>query len=399
MPLPLLALAIASFGIGTTEFVIMGMLPDLAQDLRVTIPQAGMLVTAYALSVVVGAPILAVSTARLPRKSALIGLMGIFIFGNFCCAVAPTYGLLMTARIITALSHGTFFGIGAVVAAGLVPRHKRGQAISLMFSGLTLANVLGVPLGTALGHELGWRATFWAVVAIGVIAAAALALWLPRGLQGSSGGSLLGEFRVLGRPQVAMAMMISVISSASLFSVLTYITPLLEHVTGFSPDQVTYVLLLFGVGLTVGNLVGGRLADWKMMPVVMTTFGIITLILVALVWTSATPLGVVPTLVLWGIAAFSVGSPLQMRVVDQARGAPNLASTLNQGAFNMGNALGAWFGGIAIDHGVAYGNLPWLGAGLAVCALSLTAIAAATDKGGTQADGVQDDDACPGFAH
>ncbi|MDE1147637.1 MAG: MFS transporter [Azospirillaceae bacterium] len=390
MPLPLLALAIASFGIGTTEFVIMGMLPDLAQDLGVSIPKAGMLVTAYALAVVVGAPLLAVATARLPRKRALIGLMGIFIIGNLFCALAPTYGLLMAARIVTALSHGTFFGIGAVVASGLVPRHRRAQAVALMFSGLTLANVLGVPLGTALGHELGWRATFWAVVIIGLVAATALTIWLPKNLPGGSAGGLLGEFRVLARPQVIMAMLISVISSASLFSVLTYITPLLEHVTGLTPDQVTYVLLLFGVGLTVGNLLGGRLADWKMMPVVMTTFGIIALILVALVWTSATVISAVPTLVLWGIAAFSVGSPLQMRVVDQARGAPNLASTLNQGAFNMGNALGAWFGGIAIDQGVAYGSLPWLGAGLAVCALGLTAFSAATDPGLPAEEGDED---------
>lgn len=379
MPLSLLALAIASFGIGTTEFVIMGMLPDLAQDLGVSIPKAGLLVSGYALSVVVGAPVLALATATLERRRALLALIGIFIFGNMLCAIAPDYWTLMAARVVTALAHGTFFGIGAVVAADIVPRHRRAQAIALMFSGLTLANVLGVPFGTALGHEHGWRSTFWVVVLIGVIAAAALAVWLPRGLKGSPRGGLLGEFRVLARPQVAYAMAISVLSSAALFSVFTYITPILERVTGLTPDRVTVVLLLFGVGLTIGNLLGGRLADWKLMPSVIGAFAIIACLLAALVWTAQSVFTAVPTVVAWGIAAFAVGSPLQMRVVDQAHGAPNLASTLNQGAFNLGNALGAWFGGIAINQGVAYGNLPWLGAGLALLALSLTVVSMRTD--------------------
>src|SRR6202165_5678597 len=226
----LLALAMASFGIGTTEFVIMGLLPDVARDLSVTIPQAGLLVSGYALGVAFGAPILAVATARLDRRRALLLLIAIFIVGNVLCALAPSYALLMGARIVTAFGHGAFFGLGAVLAAEVVPPQKKAQAIALMFTGLTLANVLGVPFGTALGQALGWRATFWAVVGIGMAAAIALYAWLPRGLL-SSGASLLQEARSLGRAQVLLAMLISVLASASLFSVFTYIAPTLETVT------------------------------------------------------------------------------------------------------------------------------------------------------------------------
>jgi len=262
---PLLALAIASFGIGTTEFVIMGLLPNVAQDLSVTIPQAGMLVSGYALGATFGAPVLAVATARMDRRRALLLLIGIFILGNLLCALAPSYWLLMGARVVTAFCHGSFFGLGAVVAAELVAPQRRAQAIALMFSGLTLANVLGVPFGTALGQAFGWRAAFWAVVGIGILAATALMVWLPRNIR-PQGPGLLAEARTLGRSQVVLAMLISVISSASLFSVFTYITPILEHVTGVIAHNVTLILLLFGVALTLGNFVGGRLGDWRLMP-------------------------------------------------------------------------------------------------------------------------------------
>src|SRR6266850_4667157 len=228
--LPLLALALASFGIGTTEFVIMGLLPDVARDLAVTIPQAGLLVTGYALSVAFGSPFLAIATARMDRRKALLLLMGIFILGNLLCALSPSYTLLMAARVVTALCHGAFFGLGAVVAATLVPSRKKAQAIAMMFAGLTLANVLGVPFGTALGEALGWRDTFWAVVVIGFIAAFALYAWLPRNIP-TPRLQLIQEARSLGNTQVILAMVISVLSSASLFSVFTYITPILENVT------------------------------------------------------------------------------------------------------------------------------------------------------------------------
>ncbi|MBR9898573.1 MAG: MFS transporter [Rhodospirillales bacterium] len=369
--LPILALALASFGIGTTEFVIMGLLPDVALDLGVSIPDAGLLVTGYALGVTFGAPFLAIATARMDRRRALLLLISIFIFGNFLCAIAPDYWLLMMARVVTAFCHGAFFGLGAVVASNLVAPHKRVQAIALMFSGLTLANVLGVPFGTALGQELGWRSTFWAVVAIGIFAASALYFALPRKIAAST-GSLWLEAKSLGKKQVLLAMLISVLASASMFSVFTYITPMLQEITGITPRQVTYVLLLFGVGLTLGNYIGGRLGDWRLMPAVIIAFVLLIAILATFTETLTSVIPAVATVMLWGVVAFALVSPLQMRVVNEASDAPNLASTLNQGAFNLGNAAGAWFGGIAITQGVSYQHIPWLGAAIAVLALLFT---------------------------
>lgn len=379
MQLPLLALAMASFGIGTTEFVIMGLLPEVAADLGVSIPAAGLLITGYALGVVIGAPIVAVITNPLPRKATLMGLASVFVIGNLLCAIAPDYWFLMGARVVTAFCHGAFFGIGAVVASSLVPPNQRASAIALMFAGLTLANVLGVPLGTALGQAFGWRSTFWAVVGIGILAVSAIALWVPRDIPHSA-GNILREFAVLKRPQVLLTMMMSVTASASLFCVFTYIAPLLREVTGIAPHSVTYVLLLFGVGITIGNLVGGRLADWRLMPSLMSAFVGITAILVVLVFTGTSALAAVITIFIWGILVFVVVPPIQMRVVDAAEGAPNLASTLNQGAFNLGNAAGAWIGGAAITMGIGYGELPWVGAFLACAALGLCMVSQVLEK-------------------
>ncbi|MDR6289783.1 DHA1 family inner membrane transport protein [Inquilinus ginsengisoli] len=379
MPLPLFALAVAAFGIGTTEFVIMGLLPDVARDLGVSIPAAGMLVSGYALSVTIGAPIVAILTAKLPRKLTLIGLMGVFILGNLLCALAPSYWTLMAARVLTALCHGAFFGIGAVVAANLVPRHQRSRAIALMFSGLTLANVLGVPFGTWLGHAAGWRATFAAIVPIGIAAAVAIAAVLPRDREAPP-ASLLSEFSVLRKPQVLLAMALSILSSVSLFSIFTYITPILETVSGLTPQGVTTALLLFGVGITVGNLFGGRLADWKLMPAVMASLA--ALAVICTVFGLAAPMMVpaVAAMVLWGVVQFSLGAPLQTRVVDQAHEAPNLASTLNQGAFNLGNAGGASLGGAAIAAGMPYGQLPYIGAAVAVVGLGVAVLSYAMER-------------------
>jgi len=380
MPLPLLALALAAFAIGTSEFVIMGLLPDLSRDLHVSIPSAGLLVSGYAMGVVIGAPILAIATARLPRRAALLGLIGCYALGNLLCAVAPGYGLLMAARILTALCHGAFFGIGSIVAADLVPPSRRGQAIAIMFSGLTLANVLGVPAGTALGQAVGWRAAFWCVVGIAAAATAAIAWAVPR-LPRPLAVGLLREFRAVGKPQVVLAMLISVVSSASLFSVFTYIAPMLEGVSLLSPHAVSWLLLLFGVGITAGNFLGGRLADWRLMPGVagVQVALIATLALLTLSVHAAVP--VACTLLLWGVLSFAVATPLQMRVVDAAPEAPNLVATLNQGAFNLGNAAGAWLGGLAIGAGVRYGALPWLGAALSGVALGLTGLAMALERG------------------
>jgi DHA1 family inner membrane transport protein len=368
---PILALAAASFGIGTTEFVIMGLLPDVARSFAVTIPQAGYLVSGYAMGVVVGAPLVAMATAALPRKTALLALMAVFIIGNLGCALAPTYWLLMAARVVTAFSHGAFFGIGAVVARDLVPREQRAQAVSLMFAGLTLANVLGVPFGTALGQQAGWRSAFWAVVVIGLVAGAAIIRYVPSGLPGSRGG-LAREFRALGRWPVLLPMLISITAAVSMFSLFTYITPLLEEVTGMTPHGVTGALLAIGVGLTIGNLIGGRLADRNLLGTVIGAFAgvMVVLILLALVIHSAVP--TLALLVLWGGLAFALVSPLQIWVVDAATDAPNLASTLNQGAFNLGNAIGAWLGGSALNAGMQYAHLPYVGAAVTAVALALT---------------------------
>lgn len=373
--MPLLALTIASFGIGTTEFIIMGLLPDISSGLGVSIPQAGLLVSAYAFGVAFGAPPVAVATARLPRKTALLALMGIFIAGNLGCALAPTYGLLIAARIMTSLAHGAFFGIGSVTARDLAPPAKRTQAVAIMFAGLTLANVLGVPLGTALGQGLGWRAPFWAVIVIGLIAAGALARFVPDGLPGSGQG-IGAEFATLRHPRVLLPMGISALASVSLFSVVTYITPLLEQVSGLTPHQAAGALLCFGVGLTIGNLAGGWFADQRLLATVIGAFILTALVLVIFTVTCHWPVAAVVTLTVWGALAFALVSPLQSWVVIAASDAPNLAATLNQGAFNFGNATGAWAGGVALSAGAGYAGLPWLAAAVALIALGLTLFAA-----------------------
>ncbi len=379
MPIPLLALAVAAFAIGTSEFLIVGLLPDVARDLRVTIPTAGLLVTGYALGVVLGAPILAIAAARATRKTALLALIVGYAAGNLLCAIAPNYALLMAARVATALCHGAFFGIGSIVAAELVPPAKRGQAIAIMFSGLTLANLLGVPAGTALGQQAGWRAAFWCVVLIALAAAAAIARALPR-LPPPRPGRLLAEFAVLRRPQVILAMLMSVMLSASLFSVFTYITPMLERVTRLAPAAVTWLLLLFGMGTIVGNLLGGRLGDWRLLPAIAGAQAGLVAVLAAFTLTLPMAVPAALTLLVWGMLTYVNAAPLQMRVVDTAPDAPNLVATLNQGAFNLGNAGGAWLGGVAVAAGAGYRALPWLGAGLSLLGLAMTALSAILDR-------------------
>ena len=373
-PLPLLALTIASFGIGTTEFIIMGLLPEVSESLHVGVPQAGLLVSGYAFGVAFGSPLVAVATARLPRRTALLALMAVFILGNIGCAMAQSYAFLMVARVVTSFAHGAFFGIGSVVARDLVAPNRRARAVAIMFAGLTLANVLGVPFGTALGQAFGWRAPFWVVVGIGLLAGGAIARTIPA-LPGSTTG-LLAEFGTLRHPRVLLPMAISTLSSVSLFIVVTYITPLLEQVSGLTPHGVTIALLLFGLGLTFGNLAGGRLADWRLVTTVVGTFATVIAVLALFTVTSHWPVPAIATLTLWGALAFALVSPLQSWVVEAASDAPNLAATLNQGAFNFGNATGAWAGGVALGAGMDYATLPWLGAGVAAIALALTLVAA-----------------------
>jgi len=375
---PLMALAVAAFGIGTSEFIIMGLLPNLAADFHVSIPKAGVLVTAYALSVTIGAPLVAIATAKLERKLALMLLMGIFTLGNLACAVAPSYNLLFAARVLTALCHGAFFGIGSVVAANLVPRNQRAQAIALMFSGLTLANVLGVPAGTALGQAFGWRAAFWAIVPIGFAAAAALFFLVPPQAAGSS--SLIHEFRVLRKPQVLLVLAMSTLTSASLFCVFTYIAPTLEVITRVSPHMVTLTLLLFGVGITLGNFFGGTLSDWRPMAFLVAALLTLFVTLVALYFAEPYLLPAVTMILVWGAVQFAAGAPLQSRIVDQAAAAPNLASTLNQGAFNFGNATGASLGGAMLTAGFSYRQLPLASALVTILTLGLALLSAKLDR-------------------
>ncbi|MFP6558013.1 MFS transporter [Paraburkholderia sp. B3] len=378
MPIPLLALAISAFAIGTTEFLIMGLLPEVAHDLAVSIPAAGLLVTGYALGVAAGAPLLAVLTSRMPRKLALQLLMGIFIVGNVLCAVATNYPLLMVARVVTSFAHGSFFGIGAVVAASLVSAEKRASAIALMFTGLTLATVLGVPFGTAIGQQFGWRVAFWIVSALGVISLAGVSALVPNHHDSAPAG-LGHEVRVLRDPQVWMALGMTVLGFGGVFVVFTYIAPILEQVSGFSPRGVTLMLVLFGLGLTLGNTLGGKLADRALMPSLMGILVLLVLVMAVFTKTSHASLPAAITVFVWGVAAFATVPPLQMRVVAKAAAAPNLASTLNIGAFNVGNAMGAWLGGLAIAHGVALDSLPWVAAAVSVAALLLTGCAARLD--------------------
>lgn len=369
--LPLLALAVAAFAIGTTEFVIMGLLPEVAADLRVSIPSAGMLVSGYALGVAVGAPLLAALTAKLERKRALLLLLGLFILGNLLCAVAPNYGMLMAARVVAAFCHGSFFGIGAVVAAHLVPANQRARAIALMFAGLTLANVLGVPFGTFLGQWAGWRSTFWAVTALGVLAAVAVIRYVPA-LPNLRAPEMRRELRVLREPQALIALGMTVLGFGGVFTVFTYIAPILQEQSHVSPHWTGAVLVLFGVGTTIGNMLGGRLADWRLMPSLMGILVVLAALLVVFAWTMHSTLAAVVTVFVWGIASFATVAPLQSRVVHVAGDAPNLASTLNIAAFNLGNAGGAWLGGVVIAAGLGLPAVSLAGAAVTVAGLLAT---------------------------
>jgi DHA1 family inner membrane transport protein len=377
--LPLLALAVAAFAIGTTEFVIMGLLPEVATDLKVSIPSAGMLVSGYALGVAVGAPLLAALTAKMERKHALLLLMGLFILGNALCAIAPNYDVLMVARVVAAFCHGSFFGIGAVVAAHLVPANQRARAIALMFAGLTLANVLGVPFGTFLGQWAGWRSTFWAVTALGVIAALGVVRFVPS-LPDLKAPDMRRELRVLREPQALIALGMTVLGFGGVFTVFTYIAPILQEQSHISPHWTGAVLILFGIGTTIGNMLGGRLADWKLMPSLMGILVVLAGLLVAFAWTMHSTVASIVTVFLWGIAAFATVAPLQSRVVHVAGDAPNLASTLNIAAFNLGNAGGAWLGGAVLAAGYSMPMVSLAGAAVTVAGLLATMTSVALER-------------------
>jgi len=381
MPIALLALTAGAFGIGTTEFVIMGLLLQVSTDLHVSITAAGLLISGYALGVAVGAPVLTIATRKLPRKTVLLALMAIFTLGNLACALAPNYEMLMAARVITSLAHGTFFGVGSVVATGLVAPERRASAIAIMFTGLTAATLLGVPAGAWLGLHLGWRAAFWAVAALGVLAFAVLAVFVPRSRTDAPIAPLREELAVLVRPQVLLGLAMTVLGFAGVLAVFTYIQPLLTQVTGLSESAVSPVLLVFGGGLAVGNILGGKLADRALMPAVLGTLAALAVVMALM--QPALQTGVTAALFvgLLGIAAFATVAPLQLRVLEKAAGAgQNLASSLNIAAFNLGNALGAWVGGVVIDRGPGLGALGWVAALLTLVGLGIALWSRALDR-------------------
>ncbi|CAN5220771.1 MFS transporter [soil metagenome] len=383
MPIALLALTAGAFGIGTTEFVIMGLLLQVSADLHVSIATAGSLITGYALGVAVGAPVLTIATRRLPRKTVLLALMAIFTLGNLACALAPNYETLMVARVVTSLAHGTFFGVGSVVATGLVAVDKRASAIAIMFTGLTAATLLGVPAGAWLGLQLGWRSTFWAVTIIGVVALVVLAMFVPRDRDIHVPSRIRDEIAGIAQPQVMLGLAMTVLGFGGVFAVYTFIQPLLTQVSGLSESSVSPVLLLFGGGMALGGLVGGKLADKRLMPAVFATLTLLAIVLLAMQSVISHPWPAIAFVALLGFAAFATVSPLQMRVLEKASGAgQNLASSLNIAAFNLGNALGAWLGGLTLEHGGGLQLLGWVGATMPIAAIGLALISRRLDSRG-----------------
>jgi DHA1 family inner membrane transport protein len=378
MPLALLALAIGAFAIGTTEFAVVGLLPSVASSLHVSIPTAGLLVTGYALSVAVGAPLTTAAGSRLPRKTVLLGLMGLFIAGNLLCAVSTGYAELMTGRVIAALCHGAFFGVGSVVAADLVAPQRRAGAIALMFSGLTLANVLGVPLGTLLGQHFGWRSAFWAISGLGVLALLGLFALVPRTAAPAESG-LRGELGVFRRPQVWLALGTTALGFGGLFASFTYFAPMMTGVTHFSPSSVTWLLVVFGTGLCVGNAVGGRAADRWPHTALPVALGLLVLVLAGFSAASHERAAAAVVVFLLGVIGFATVPPLQASVLAKAHGAPTLASAVNIGAFNLGNAIGAWLGGLTV--GTVVTTAPdWVGAALVAGGLLLALLSRLLDR-------------------
>ncbi|MEQ6494863.1 MFS transporter [Pseudomonas aeruginosa] len=366
----LLALAIGAFGIGTTEFTPMGLLPVIADGVGVGIPSAGMLVTAYAVGVMLGAPLMTLLFSRFGKRAALIALMAIFTVGNLLSALAPDYGTLLASRLVTSLNHGAFFGLGAVVAASVVPRDKQASAVATMFMGLTIANIGGVPAATWIGQQVGWRMAFAGTAGLGLVAMAALWYALPKGERGSV-PHVRRELAVIARPSVLLAMATTVLGAGAMFTLYTYVAPVLAELTGASERFVTLGLVLIGVGFTLGNSLGGRLADWSLDGAARIFLAALALIMLLLPLALGSHLGAALGLLVWGVATFAVVPPLQMRVMQAAADAPGLASSINVGAFNLGNALGAALGGAVIGAGLGYVAVPLAGAALAALGLLL----------------------------
>ena len=368
---PLTALAIGAFGIGTTEFSPMGMLRDIAQGVRVDIPTAGLLISAYAIGVMAGAPVMTLLLARLRRRTALMVLMSIFTIGNLLAAIAPDYWTLVAARIVTSLNHGAFFGIGSVVAASIVPRERQASAIAAMFLGLTIATIGGVPAATWISQTIGWRQTFVGTAVLGLFAIASLFLALPKGEPGRM-PDIRREFGAIAQPSALIAMATTVLGAGAMFALYTYVTSVLVEFSHAGTGFITLALALIGVGLTLGNTLGGRLADWSLDGAARLSLAALGLIMVVLPLALETKLGAGIGLLVWGMAAFAIVPPLQMRVMQVASAAPGLASSVNVGAFNLGNALGAAIGSATLSLGLGYVAIPIAGGLLALAGLALT---------------------------
>ncbi|AKL11709.1 TPA: MFS transporter [Kluyvera intermedia] len=375
---PLLALAIGAFGIGTTEFSPMGLLPVIAQGVDVSIPAAGMLISAYAIGVMVGAPLMTLLLSHRGRRNALVFLMAIFTLGNVLSALSPDYTTLMLSRIITSLNHGAFFGLGSVVAASVVAKEKQASAVATMFMGLTIANIGGVPAATWLGGAIGWRMSFLATAGLGIIAMVSLYFSLPKGRAGER-PDVRKELAVLMRPQVVSALLTTVLGAGAMFTLYTYISPVLHRITDATPAFITAMLVLVGVGFSIGNYLGGKLADRSVTATLKGFLLLLIVIMAAIPWLARSEIGAAISMVIWGAATFAVVPPLQMRVMRVAHEAPGLSSSVNIGAFNLGNALGAAAGGAVISGGLGYTVVPVTGAIIAGMALLLVLLSGRTN--------------------
>ncbi|MCA1860559.1 MFS transporter [Janthinobacterium sp. HSC-3S05] len=384
MPIALLALTLSAFAIGTTEFVIVGLLPTIAADLGVNLPSAGLLVSLYALGVAVGAPVLTALTGKIPRKTLLLSLMVLFTLGNLLAWKSPGYETLVIARILTGLAHGVFFSIGSTIATSLVPKDKAASAIAIMFTGLTVALVTGVPLGTFIGQHFGWRETFLAVSALGLVAFVGSLLYVPSTIKHSKPASLLQQVQVLGQPRLLLVYAMTAVGYGGSFIAFTYLAPILQDVSGFSAGAVGVVMLVYGVSVAFGNIWGGKLADKKgPVSALKLIFLLLALVLLLLTFTAPHPVLVVITVLLWGAVAFGNVAGLQVYVVQQAEHftprAVDVASGLNIAAFNLGIAGGAWGGGLIVEH-LGLVHTGWIGALVVLGAFGLTALSGRLDR-------------------
>ena len=386
MPLPLIALFLAAFAFGTTEFVIAGVLPEVAEGLGVSIPSAGTLVSGYALGIAIGGPLLTLATPRVPRRTLLLGLVAVFTLGQVACALAPGFTSMLALRIAVAVAHGTYFGVAMVVATGLVSDERRGMAVALVLAGLTVSGIVGVPAGTAIGNLWGWRATFWAMTVLGVVAAFAIALLIPATKAAAARPASLGrEIGVLGRQQVWTSLIVMLMLMLAQFVPYTYITPLLQTVTGLSAETVPWVLLASGVGATLGVFIGGKVAGSRLMTALIAMLAMQAFVMAAMYVVAPYPLPMLLVVMVWGALNFSIGTAVQTRILRWTADAPNLASSLIPSGFNVGIAIAAFVGATMLNAGLPYRTLPLVG----MAAMAVAVVAAFLSKTDERRSGSQ----------